>query len=121
MYIICLLFQSPLSPGKLHEVEQKKLDQISILSSNLLELKKRQSQLEVEKNNLMKEKCERQRKIRLEEYHGKTAQMDEKERELCRKTNQLVDELVEICDNTPFHNALIQILGNLKGIYMTLI
>ena len=99
----------------MHEVEQKKLDEISTLSTNLLDLKKRQSQLELEKNNLMKEKCERLRKIRLEEYHGKTAQMDEKERELCRKTNVLVDELVSICDDTPFHSALIEILGNLKG------
>ena len=42
-------------------------------------------------------------------------EMDAKERELCKKTNQLVDELVDTCDETPFHKALIKILGNMKG------
>lgn len=42
--------------------------------------------------------------------------MDEREKELCRKTNKLVDELMDTCDETPFHQALLNILGNLKGI-----
>ena len=108
-------FQSPLSPGQLLEVEQDKLDKISSLSCNLVELRKRQAQLEDEKNNLMKENCSRIQKKRLEEHKGKRAEVDEKERELCRKTNELVDDLVNTCDDTPFHQALIQILQNLKG------
>ena len=110
-----LFSQSPLSPGKLQEVEQEKLDNISSLSSNLLELKKRQGQLEVEKNNIMKDKCERLRKLRLEEYKGKTKELDAREIELRRKTNQVVDEFVNSCDDSPFHRALVQILGNFKG------
>lgn len=42
-------------------------------------------------------------------------ELEAKERELCKKTNQLVDELVDTCDDTPFHKALIKILGNMKG------
>lgn len=41
--------------------------------------------------------------------------MDEKERELCRRTTELVDNLADSCDETPFNKALLQILGNLKG------
>lgn len=104
-----------MSPEKLQEVEQQKLDKISSLSANLIELKKRQLRLEDERNNLMKEKCSRLKKLKLEEHRGKTTEADEKEKELCRKTNQLVNEVVDACDDTPFHNALIEILGNLKG------
>ena len=100
----------------MQEVEQKKLDEISLLSASLVELRKRQGQLDDERNNLMKEKCDRVRKIRLEEYKGKSNDLDEKEKELILKTNQLADELVNTCDKTPFHQALINILGNLKGI-----
>lgn len=66
----------------------------------------------------MKEKCMRLKKLRMEDYKQQSMKMDEKERELRRKTNQLVDDLVKTCDDTPFHNALIQILGNLKGIFL---
>lgn len=83
----------------------------------MLELKKRQGQLAQEKSNLLKEKCDRSKKQRIEQYKRQTAEIDEKERELCRKTNQLVEELVNTCDDTPFHKALIQILSNMKGIY----
>ena len=67
----------------------------------------------------MKTKCEMVKKMRLQEYKDKTMEMDKKERELCRKTNQLVDELVEACEDTPFQKALLKILGNLKGIAIT--
>lgn len=63
----------------------------------------------------MKEKFEQQSKLRLEEYRGRTVEMDEREKELCLKTNQLVDELVTTCEETPFHKALLHILGNMKG------
>ena len=43
------------------------------------------------------------------------AELDNKERELCKRTNQLIQELVETCENTPFHKALLKILGNMKG------
>lgn len=71
--------------------------------------------MQTDKLNEMRDKCEQVKKRRLEEYKRKSNELDEKERELCRKTNQLVDELVFICDDTPFHKALIKILGNLKG------
>lgn len=115
MNLNIFLFQSPLSPGKLQEVEQKKLDEISSLSTSMLELKKRQSQLADEHNNLMKEKCSQLKNLRLAEYKGKAKEMDEKERDLCRRTNELVDDVVSKCDDTPFHKALIEILGNFKG------
>ena len=63
----------------------------------------------------MKEKCDRQKRMSMEEYKGKTAEMDEREKELCQKTNKLVDELVDTCGDTPFHKALIELLRNLKG------
>ena len=88
---------------------------ISSLSTALLELKNRQSDLETEKNKMMKEKCEKLKKLKLAEYRGKKADMDDKERELCRKTNKLVDDFVSTCDDSPFNQALIEILGNLKG------
>ena len=53
--------------------------------------------------------------MRLEEYKKKTKELDKKERAHCRRTNQLMEELVETCDETPFHKALIKILGNMKG------
>ena len=55
------------------------------------------------------------RKIRLQQYKEKSQELDKKERELCRRTKQLVDELASTCDDTPFHKALIQLLGNFKG------
>lgn len=81
----------------------------------LLDLKKKQWDLNAEKTVNLRTKCEMVKKMRLEAYKAKTNELDAKERELCRKTNQLVDELVATCDDTPFHKALIKILGNLKG------
>ena len=63
----------------------------------------------------MKNKSEMVRKIRLQEYKDKSKELDERERDLCQKTNQLVDELVTASDDTPFHNGLIKVLKNLKG------
>lgn len=105
-----------MSPGKLLQVEQKKLDDIYSLSTNLVDLKKRQSQLSNEKDNLLKEKCERIKKMRLDEFKGKSLEMDEKEKDLCKKTNLLVDQLVNTCGEIPFNKALIDILRNFKGI-----
>lgn len=51
----------------------------------------------------------------MEVYKEKSLQLDEKERELCRKTNQLVEDLAATCEDTPFHKALIKILKNMKG------
>lgn len=85
------------------------------MSITMLDLKKKQKDLNEEKNVNLRTKCEQVKKLRLEAYKQKSNELDAKERELCRKTNQLVDELVAICDDTPFHKALIKILGNLKG------
>ena len=63
----------------------------------------------------LRNQCERVKEMRLEVYKQKSQQISEKERELCRKTNQLVEELVATCDDTPFHQSLIKILKNLKG------
>ena len=106
-----------MSPGKLLEVEQEKLDKISSLSSAMLDLKKRQLSLEKEKSLITQEKCSRLKKLRHDEYKGKANEMDEKERNLCRKTNRLVDEFISTCDETPFHKALVHILENLKGTF----
>ena len=57
------------------------------------------------------------KKKRIEEYKQMAKELDAKERELCKRTSQLVDELVDTCEDTPFHKALIKILGNLKGKY----
>lgn len=107
--------QSAISPEQLLEVEAQKLDKISELSSSLVELKKTQSQLRIDETKEIESKCARIKKMRLEEYKKMTKELDAKERDLCRKTNQLVDELVATCDDTPFHKALINILSNLKG------
>ena len=85
------------------------------MSSSLLELKKKHSALLLEQSQQMKTKCDMVRKRRLLEYKEKSQQLDLKEKELCKRTNQLVDELVATCDETPFHKALIKILNNLKG------
>lgn len=97
-------------------MEQEKLDQICNQSASLIELKERQCQLEIEKTIILKDKCEKLRNIRILENRSKSMEMDEKERELCRQTNLLVDELMDTCDDSPFHKALIDILGNFKGI-----
>ena len=81
----------------------------------MLDLKKKQKDLNDEKAVHLRTKCELIKKMRLASYKEKSDALDAKERELCRKTNQLVDELVAECDDTPFHQALIKILGNLKG------
>ena len=119
-FSILIFFQSSVSPGDLQDIENEKLDRISSLSSSLLDLKKRQGQLAIERDKLIQEKCQRLKVMRMEEHKRKTADIDEKERELCRKTNELVDEFVRSCDKTPFHTALIQILGNLKGTFITI-
>ena len=104
-----------MSLTKLQGAEQTKLDTIAEMSITLLELKKKQSDLNAEKSVHLRTKCELVKKMRLDAYRQKANELDAKERELCRKTNQLVDELVAICDDTPFHKALLKILGNLKG------
>ena len=63
----------------------------------------------------LKDKCEMVKKKRIEQYKQMAIALDAKERELCKKTNQLVDKLADTCDDTPFHKALIKILGNMKG------
>ena len=88
------------------------------MTLTLLDLKKKQADLNAEKTIQLRTKCELVKKLRIEAYKKKTLELDEKERELCRKTNRLVDELVATCDDTPFHKALIKILGNLKGNYI---
>ena len=80
-----------------------------------MDLKKQQASLIKERSQQMKSKCDMVKKIRLQQYKDKTQELDKKERELRKKTNQLVDELVDACDDTPFHKALLKILGNLKG------
>lgn len=56
------------------------------------------------------------KKLQLDEFKAKKSELDEKEKELCRKTNQLVEELASTCDDgTPFHKSLLKVLGNLKG------
>ena len=85
------------------------------MSSSLVDLRKKHSALLVERSNQMRTKCDMVKKRRLEEYKQKSNDFDKKERELCLKTNQLVDELVSTCDDTPFHKALIKILRNLKS------
>lgn len=104
-----------MSPGKLQNEENEKLDKISAMSNCIIDLKKHQAKLVAEKDSLVKEKCLRLKKMRMEEHKQKTSELDEKERELCRQTNQLVDDFINTSDNTPFHNALVHILGNLKG------
>ena len=96
-------------------MEIKKLDKISELTSSLIELKKKQGQLKVQEATEIESKCAKVKKMRLEQYKKMTKELDAKERDLCRKTNQLVDDLVATCDDTPFHQALIKILRNLKG------
>lgn len=104
-----------MSPGRMQEAESEKLDQISSISSSLLELKKRYSKLAEEKENLMRDKLIRLKKNRIEEHKQKASQLDEKERELCRRTNELVDKLLKTSDDSPFHRALMDVLGNMKG------
>lgn len=104
-----------MSPDALQDEELLKLQEISDMSTHILDLKKKKKVLAADRNVEMKNKCDRVKKMRLLEYKKKNQELDEKERDLCRKTNQLVDDFVEICDNTPFHKALIKILGNMKG------
>ena len=104
-----------MSPGKLLEAEQSKLEKLSVLSTSILELNQRQCQLNEEKDEIMKQKYDKLKKMRLEEYKLKSAEIDEKERELCRQTNHLMDELINTGDDSNFHKALIQILSNMKG------
>lgn len=113
---VFLLFpQSKLSPEHLQDEEHAKLNKIAELSNSIIELKKKQGYLNEEHSTRMKTKCEVIKKMRIDAYKKKKKELDEKERELCRKTNLLVDELVATCDDTPFHKALIKILRNLKG------
>ena len=81
----------------------------------MLELKIQQTKLNRENLMHLKTKCDQVKKWRIEEYKKKKDCLDEKERELSRKTTQLVEELAATCENTPFHKALLKILGNLKG------
>lgn len=85
------------------------------MSNALIDLKKKQSSLIADQTSQMRNKSEIVRKLRLQEYKDKSKELDEKERDLCHKTNQLVDELVSASDDTPFNKALIKILRNLKG------
>lgn len=112
------LTQSSLSPEQFQEFEREKLDSIAKYSLSLLDLKKKQADLIKKKQVDVKNKSTLIKKKRLEEYAQQRKELDTKEKELCRKTNQLVDELVETCDDSQFHKALIKILGNLKGNYV---
>ena len=109
-------FQSSASPGRLQEAEIEKLNRISNMSASLLDLKKKQSELEQKRPGPLKDKCEIVKKMRFQEYQLKSQELQEKERDLSRQTKDLVDELVAECNDTPFHKALIKILRNLKGI-----
>lgn len=71
--------------------------------------------MEEEINIKIKTKCEMLKKMKMEEYKQKSNDLDDKERELCRKTNQLVDKLLAVCDKSPFQKALLKLLSNMKG------
>lgn len=105
-----------MSPQQMEEVEQEKLDKIQTLSISLLELKKNLTNLENEKKIHLQEKCSMLKKMRKDEFSRKATDIDEKERELSRITKQLVDELINSCEETPFNKALINVLSNLRGI-----
>lgn len=97
------------------EVENIKLDEIEAISTNMLELKIQQAKLEKERIVQLKNKCDQVKQLRIENYRRRKTDLDEKERELSRKTTKLVQELAATCEDTPFHKALLKILGNLKG------
>ena len=107
--------QSALSPGRVQDEEQDKLEEIARLSTSLIDLRTQKSQIMGEGYVHLQTKCDLVKKKRMEQYKQMSAALDAKERELCKKTNQLVDELVDSCDDTPFHKALLKILGNMKG------
>ena len=87
------------------------------MSASLLDLKKKQLEVDKERTRHIKDKCEIVKNLRLQEFKNKSQELKDKERDLSRKTNDLVDELVASCDDTPFHRALIKILRNLKGTF----
>lgn len=99
------------------EIENTKLDEIESISNNMLELKIQQAKLEKERIVQIKNKCNQVKQLRIDDYRRRKTDLDEKERELSRKTTQLVEELAATCEDTPFHKALLKILGNLKGSY----
>lgn len=106
-----------MSPGSNFLAEKEKLDRIYDISLSLLALNKTKSQLMADHTRQMQEKCDLLKRNRIQEYKNQRQELDAKERELCRKTNQLAAELVDTSDDTPFQKALIKILGNLKGIF----
>lgn len=97
------------------EIENTKLDEIESISNNMLELKIQQAKLEKERIVQIKNKCNQVKQLRIDDYRKRKTDLDEKERELSRKTTKLVEELAATCEDTPFHKALLKILGNLKG------
>ena len=103
------------------EIENKKLDDIESISNNMLELKIQQAKLEKERIVQLKNKCAQVKQLRIDDYRKRKTDLDEKERELSRKTTQLVAELAATCEDTPFHKALLKILSNLKGIFLFMI
>lgn len=107
--------QTALPAGELEQEERSMLDQISELTTRLLDLKKTQSWLNDQRAKSLKTKCLRMKKLQLDEYKAKNIELDDREKELCRKTNQLMADLTSTCDNTPFQKSLIKILQNLKA------
>lgn len=101
------------------EGEQEKLAEIASLATSLLQLKNQQSQLNEEKALFVRTKCDQVKKKRIEEHRLKSQELDSKEKELTKKTKQLVDELMDTCEDTPFHRALLNILKNLRGKWQT--
>ena len=97
------------------KVENDKLDKIESISNNMLALKIQQAKLEKERIVQLQNKFDQVKQLRIEDYRQRKTELDEKERQLSRKTTQLVEELAATCEDTPFHKSLLKILGNLKG------
>ena len=68
-----------------------------------------------EKEQLVKEKSEINKVLKLNENKIRNRELNERERDLSRKTNKLFDELASTCDDSPFNKALLKLLGNMKG------
>lgn len=112
---VFFIIQSSLSPGRLQDAELEKLNRISTMSASMIDLKKKHSSLMEEIVRLMKKKDEIEKNRKMQKYKEQNQKLDEKERELCRKTNQLLQELASCSDESPFNKALINLLGNMKG------
>ena len=97
--------------------QMEKMEIIASASDRLVDLRKRQEQLNLDQMEASTSKDSRSKKLSSIELAHRNQKLDKEEQALCEETNLLIKDLISKCSSDPFFISLLAILENFKGIF----